>query len=86
MISFDNDTNNGGVADEDCDGARAVLEFRLQLTSFPGKNDFYSVALHEMIHALGLRPRTRGTELVWERPGWEKMPSRLQVVGQIWFL
>lgn len=63
VISFDNDTNNDGVAD----GATALAQywnFDYNLTSFPGKNDFYSVALHEMIHALGLGASDSWDELV----------------------
>jgi len=58
-LVFDNDTDNNGTADS-----------LTQLASFwhydpttavaAGKNDFYSVALHEMIHALGL-----GTSETW---------------------
>lgn len=63
VISFDNDTNNDGVAD----GATALAQywnFDYNLTSFPGKNDFYSVALHEMMHALGLGASDSWDELV----------------------
>ncbi len=49
---FDNDSNNDNVIDD------AVMlgnywNFDYANTSFAGKNDFYSVALHEMIHSLG---------------------------------
>jgi hypothetical protein len=48
---FDRDTNNDGVADTD-----AILNNSWQFDynqSPVGKNDFYSVALHEILHALG---------------------------------
>ncbi len=49
---FDNDSNNDNVIDD------AVMldnywNYDYANTSFAGKNDFYSVALHEMIHSLG---------------------------------
>lgn len=51
-LSFDNDTDNNGSADSE-----AVLDaywhFDLAQPVEPGQFDFYSAALHEMIHALG---------------------------------
>jgi hypothetical protein len=53
VLSLDNDSDNNGVGD-----TAAALEnywhFNHTTAVTAGKNDFYSVALHEMIHALGL--------------------------------
>ena len=57
---FDNDSDNNGAAD-----SSAVLNnywhFDLATPVATGKNDFYSVALHEMTHALGF-----GTSDTWD--------------------
>ena len=51
-LSLDNDSDNNGLADS---AATLANYWHYDHTSAvaPGKNDFYSVALHEMIHALG---------------------------------
>lgn len=58
-VAFDNDTNNNGIPD-----TLAMLDgywhYDPDTPVASGKNDFYSVALHEMIHALGL-----GTSDTW---------------------
>jgi hypothetical protein len=46
-IWFDSDTNNDGVADVD------GWHFNHKTSVAAGKNDFYSVALHELAHAIG---------------------------------
>ena len=51
-VYFDNDTNNDGMTDTATE-LNASWNFDVNQTSFPGQDDFYSVALHEMTHALG---------------------------------
>ena len=59
-IQFDNDSNNDGQID-----SAAMLDqywhFDHTTTVAAGKNDFYSVALHELLHSLGI-----GTSLSWD--------------------
>lgn len=51
-LAFDNDTNNDNVVD---DFARMDAYWHFDATTLPlaTQNDFYSVALHEMLHSLG---------------------------------
>lgn len=59
-LSFDSDANNDGTADD----AAALANYWHYDHTAPvtaGKNDFYSVALHEIIHAIGI-----GTSETWE--------------------
>ncbi len=49
---FDNDTNNDGTID-DLATLNAHWNFDFANTTFAGKDDFYSVALHEITHSLG---------------------------------
>ncbi len=58
-LSFDNDTNNDGTAD-DAAALAAYWSFNHSAPVEAGKNDFYSVALHEMLHAIGI-----GTSSTW---------------------
>lgn len=55
---FDSDTNNNGTTDSALDLAN-YWNLEMALPS-AGKADFYSVALHEMMHAIGA-----GTSLSW---------------------
>ena len=59
-LSFDNDSDNNGTPD-----SFATLDnywhFELTSPSLDGQNDFYSVALHEMLHAIGF-----GTADTWD--------------------
>ena len=59
-ISFDNDRNNNGIQDSEADLA-ATWHFDHTAPVAPGKNDFYSVALHEMLHVLGV-----GSGVTWD--------------------
>lgn len=58
-LSFDNDSNNDGIADTPALLA-TYWSYNHSAPVEAGKNDFYSVALHEMIHAIGL-----GTSDTW---------------------
>lgn len=56
---FDNDTDNNGVID-DAATLGASWHFDHTTDVAAGKNDFYSVALHEVLHAIGV-----GTSVSW---------------------
>ena len=56
---FDSDTNNDSVTDNDAT-LNANWHFDSTTTVAGGKNDFYSVALHETLHAIGF-----GTSDTW---------------------
>ena len=58
-ISFDQDTNNDG-ANDTLAQLDAFWNYDPTLPVAAGKNDLYSVALHEMLHALGV-----GTSTTW---------------------
>ena len=58
-LVFDNDTDNNGATDSLTQLAN-YWHYDPATPVASGKNDFYSVALHEMIHALGL-----GTADTW---------------------
>jgi hypothetical protein len=51
QMSFDNDADNNGSPDADLS---TYWNFDHTNNSFAGKNDFYSVALHELLHSIGL--------------------------------
>ena len=57
---FDNDTNNDGIVDTAATLANS-WHFNAASSVATGKNDFYSVALHEMLHAIGY-----GVSDTWE--------------------
>jgi hypothetical protein len=50
VLTFDNDANNDGFADADLSG---YWQFDHTTSVGAGLNDFYSVALHEILHTLG---------------------------------
>jgi hypothetical protein len=52
-VWFDNDTDNDSVTDS-AEKMAAYWHYDPNTPVAPGKQDFYSVALHEMLHALGL--------------------------------
>jgi len=52
-ISFDNDRNNNGFTDSDVELA-AAWHFNHATAVSGTKSDFYSVALHEFMHAMGV--------------------------------
>ena len=58
-LSFDNDTNNDSIVD---DAATMAASWHYDRTTAvaPGKNDLYSVALHEILHSIGF-----GTAQTW---------------------
>lgn len=56
---FDNNTDNSGGIDSDAT-LDAFWHFELSTPIESNQNDFYSVALHEMLHALGV-----GTGITW---------------------
>ncbi len=58
-IWFDNDTNNDSGVD-DAATLQAFWHFDHTTSVASGKNDFYSVALHEVLHAIGV-----GTSVSW---------------------
>lgn len=58
-LSLDNDSDNNGTADSDALLA-TYWHYNHTTAVAAGKNDFYSVALHEMIHAIGI-----GTSDTW---------------------
>lgn len=60
VLTFDNDINNDTVADS-FGTLDNFWHFELTSPSVDGQNDFYSVALHEMLHALGI-----GTAETWD--------------------
>jgi hypothetical protein len=65
---FDSDTNNDGVTDAD-----ATLNSFWQFdhtAPVGGKNDFYSVALHELIHSLGFGTSQSWNALVSSPHNW----------------
>jgi hypothetical protein len=49
---FDSDTNNDGFTDTSAQ-LNAAWHFNHTTTPAAGKDDFYSVALHELLHAIG---------------------------------
>jgi hypothetical protein len=51
-LLFDNDTDNDGAIDGEST-LDSYWHFELTTPSLDGQNDFYSVALHELIHAIG---------------------------------
>jgi hypothetical protein len=51
-LSFDNDTDNNGIAD-DATTLANFWQYDSTTAVAAGKNDMYSVALHELMHALG---------------------------------
>jgi hypothetical protein len=53
QVSFDNDTDNNGSVDS---AAKLAAHWHFDSTTevAPGKNDLYSVALHELLHTLGI--------------------------------
>lgn len=55
---FDNDADNNGSADADLSG---YWHFNHTTVVAGGHNDFYSVALHEILHTMGF-----GTGLTWD--------------------
>ena len=57
---FDSDTNDDGTADDQAT-LEAAWHFDHTTTVADGKDDFYSVALHETLHALGV-----GGSETWE--------------------
>jgi len=59
-VSFDNDTDNNGSADS-AGQLAASWHFDHTTSVAAGKDDFYSVALHEILHALGY-----GTAQSWD--------------------
>lgn len=59
-LYFDNDTDNNGTVDSNSQ-LNAFWNFDYNVTSFAGKNDFYSVALHELLHTIGF-----GTSETWD--------------------
>ena len=59
-IWFDDDTNNDGTIDSAATMA-AFWHYDPTTAVEPGKNDLYSVALHEMLHAIGF-----GTSETWD--------------------
>jgi hypothetical protein len=50
VLTFDNDANNDGFADVDLSG---YWHFDHTTAVGSGLNDFYSVALHEIVHSMG---------------------------------
>jgi hypothetical protein len=57
---FDNDTDNNGVLDS-ASTLDAFWHFNHTTSVAPTKNDFYSVALHEILHSIGI-----GTADTWD--------------------
>ena len=58
VLTFDNDADNNGSADADLSG---YWHFNHTTTVGAGLNDFYSVALHEIVHSLGF-----GGSISWD--------------------
>jgi hypothetical protein len=58
-LTFDVDSNNDGVADSDA-MLNSYWQFDRNAPVGPAQNDFYTVALHEMMHAIGF-----GGSLSW---------------------
>jgi hypothetical protein len=59
-LSLDSDSDNNGSADSTA-LLNSYWHFDHTTAVDPGKNDFYSTALHEMIHAIGI-----GSSLTWD--------------------
>jgi hypothetical protein len=76
---FDDDSNDNGDADSD-----AVLnnywQFDYQQPVGAGKNDFYSVALHELLHALGMGTSTSWNDRIPAGENWNG-PQVMALLG-----
>jgi hypothetical protein len=59
-LSLDNDSDNNGLVD-DATTLAAYWQYDHTTAVAPGKNDLYSVALHELMHALGF-----GSSATWD--------------------
>ena len=62
-LSLDWDSNNNGVKDSDAE-LNAYWHFNHTTPVSAGKSDLYSVALHEMLHAIGIGTSNSWTSLV----------------------
>jgi hypothetical protein len=63
VLSLDGDTNNNGMKDNDSE-FNNYWHFNHMTPVAAGKNDLYSVALHEMLHALGIGASSSWTSKV----------------------
>jgi hypothetical protein len=78
---FDADTNNNGATDNLAE-LGASWNFNHNTTSFGGKNDFYSVALHEIMHSMGVGSSSSWNANVTEgAPGGNKDWTGSQVIA-----
>ncbi|HEY2761803.1 MAG TPA: hypothetical protein VGI75_13700, partial [Pirellulales bacterium] len=68
-IWFDVDSNNDGVIDSD-PVLNSYWQFDKNSPMGPSQNDFYSVALHEMMHAIGFGESLSWNSLVSGSQNW----------------